>query len=84
MDSETYAPETIKRMFDDRGLSISEWARANGFRREDVYGVLSGRLKGRRGIGHEIAIALRIKAEPPENSDFLGLVSSQSPKGEAE
>lgn len=55
-------PTDVRRLFVDNGVSITEWATAHGFRREVVYGVLSGRLRGHRGEAHKIAVALRLKA----------------------
>lgn len=61
MITETYERDEVKQMFEEEGISVSEWAQRQGFRREDVYAVLNGRLKGKRGVGHRIAIALRLK-----------------------
>jgi len=51
----------VRQSFVDRGISISDWAEARGFRRESVYAVLSGRVTGRRGTSHAIAVALGLK-----------------------
>ena len=53
--------EQARLSFTARGELISDWARARGFQRNDVYAVLSGRLKGNTGKGHLIAVALGIK-----------------------
>lgn len=52
----------IRGAFADAGLTVSQWADAHGFRRENVYAVLAGRAKGRRGEAHRIAQALGLKA----------------------
>lgn len=42
-------PEQARRWFEAAGLSISEWAQANGFKRDLVYSLLAGRIRGTRG-----------------------------------
>lgn len=54
----------VKATFEAEGISISEWARDHGFNVITVYRVLSGRVKGKRGEAHKIAVALGIKEEP--------------------
>lgn len=54
-------PEEVKREFERAGTSIREWAKANGFDFQAVYGVLNGRFKGGRGNSHRIAVALGLK-----------------------
>lgn len=54
----------IRKEFEDRGETISAWAMANGFQPSEVYGVLSGRIKGVRGKAHEIAVCLGLKENP--------------------
>lgn len=62
--------EKLKQMFEGHGLSITEWAEARGFRREQVYAVLNGRATGRRGASHRIAVALGLKTVPMEVLDI--------------
>jgi gp16 family phage-associated protein len=52
----------VRNAFETAGLTVAEWADAEGFRRENVYAVLAGRSKGRRGESHRIARALGLKA----------------------
>lgn len=52
----------VRANFDAQGLVVTEWANAHGFKAEDVYLVLSGRTKGRRGQAHLIAVALGLKS----------------------
>lgn len=52
----------VREAFVNSGLAVSDWAATNGFRREDVYAVLAGRTRGRRGEAHRIAQALGLKA----------------------
>lgn len=53
--------ESIKRLFAERGLSISEWARRHSFSPTLVYQVLDGERKCLRGQSHKIAVALGLK-----------------------
>lgn len=55
--------EQLRSAFEQAGVSVSDWAAAHGFRRENVYAVLSGRAKGRRGQSHRIAAALGLKPQ---------------------
>ncbi len=54
-------PEQIQREFEERGETLSDWAAQNGYDRTYVYRVLSGSIRARRGIGHEIAVKLGLK-----------------------
>ena len=56
----------VKAIFAAHGQSIAGWARSNGYRPSDVYQVLDGRAKGRRGRSHEIAAKLGMKPPPVE------------------
>lgn len=60
----TECRETVKRSFHARGESLSTWARARGFKPEEVYAALSGRTIGRRGRAHKVAVALGLKPDP--------------------
>lgn len=60
----TKTPEQVKADFAARGIPISQWADQHGFRRSDVYRVLNGYTPCKRGLPHEIAVKLGIKAEP--------------------
>ena len=53
--------EEIRREFALRGLSISEWAREQGFSAALVYQVLGGKRRALRGQSHRIAVALGLK-----------------------
>ena len=59
----------VKKDFDLNGITITSWATENGFRDFDVYKVLNGQSKARRGIGHQIAIALGMKPKPENQSN---------------
>lgn len=57
--------ERRRARFEAEGISVAEWARSHGFRARTVYAVLRGELKAKRGISHQIAVALGVKS-PPE------------------
>ena len=54
-------PIQVKQVFSENGLSISEWARENGFSQVLVYQILSGKRKPTRGESHRIAVKLGLK-----------------------
>lgn len=56
------SPEQIKREFEEKGLSFTQWAEENGYAREYVSRVLNGSICATRGKGHEIAVKLGLKA----------------------
>ena len=68
-----------KALFDAAGIPISDWAAANGFARENVYAVLDGRLKGKRGEAHRIAVALGLKRGIPTLSANEDLFTPPTP-----
>lgn len=55
-------PEQVRAEFDLRGISISTWAKANGYPTALVYQVLRGKKPCRIGMSHEIAVKLGLKA----------------------
>jgi gp16 family phage-associated protein len=59
--TKTKAHQQAREKFSRSGLSISDWARENGFNRSLVYEVLAGRKKCHRGDSHRIAVMLGIK-----------------------
>jgi gp16 family phage-associated protein len=54
--------DEIRKKFYLEGKPISSWADEHGYRRFDVYRVLSGISKAKRGIGHRISVELGLKA----------------------
>lgn len=56
-----YTGERVKELFQATGVAISTWAEANNYTRHQVYMVINGQFKGRRGTSHEIALALGMK-----------------------
>jgi len=55
---------SFKAGLEEQGVSIANWAKSNGFNVRTVYAVLQGQIKGKRGIGHKIAVAAGLKAKP--------------------
>ena len=58
--------EKLKQVREDfyrRGVNMAEWARDHGFSPPEVYSVISGRSKAKRGTGHRVAVALGLKKE---------------------
>ena len=64
--------------FENRGLVVSSWARSNQFSPDLVYGVLAGRLRGRRGEAHRIAVALGLKPNVSQPDEPFAEPSSRS------
>ena len=62
-------PSEAKQWFLDRGISITTWAQQHGFPRSVVYAALAGRTKGSRGDAHEVAIALKLKPIPVDDTE---------------
>ena len=54
-------PQEARDELQRKGISVSQWAAANGFTVNMVFEVLSGRKKGIRGEAHNIAVKLGIK-----------------------
>lgn len=61
-------PSEIRQWFFENGISVTEWARVNGFQRAVVYAALEGRTRGCRGQSHAVAVALGLKKRPNESS----------------
>lgn len=54
-------PNEVKQELLQRGLSIANWARQNGFSPELVHQVLNAKKLPIRGKSHEIAVKLGLK-----------------------
>ncbi len=67
------ALEQARDWFFQNGISISDWAVAQGFRRELVYAVLGGRIHGCRGEAHRVAVALGLKPSGDSGSVVAGV-----------
>jgi gp16 family phage-associated protein len=53
--------EQVKQNFQQRGITFTQWAKENGYTRNEVYRVLNGQAKALYGRGHEIAVKLGMK-----------------------
>ncbi|KAB2928812.1 MAG: DNA-binding protein [Dechloromonas sp.] len=53
--------EQVKTEFRQKGITITGWARSNGFTRLAVHRVLNGEAKCYRGKAHRIAVLLGLK-----------------------
>lgn len=56
--------EQLKARFQAEGQTVAGWARENGYGHMQVYQVLNGTVKGKYGMGHEIAVKLGLKPAP--------------------
>lgn len=54
-------PEQVKKSFREQGKTIKDFAAERNFPEMQVYRVLNGTIKGTRGRGHQIAVALGLK-----------------------
>lgn len=54
----------VKKALSDQGKTLKQFAIEHNFEPNDVYRVMSGARKGLYGQGHEIAVALGLKANP--------------------
>lgn len=52
---------SVRAEFNEAGITIAGWARANGFARMTVVDVLLGRRDGHYGEAHRVAVALGLK-----------------------
>lgn len=53
--------DRLRQEMTEAGISQSAWAKANGFSRQQVADVLTGRRLCLRGKAHEVAVALGLK-----------------------
>lgn len=53
--------QEVRNEFIYKGISITSWARANGFNQATVSQVLSGKNTATRGKGHAVAVLLGLK-----------------------
>lgn len=55
----------VRKAFEESGVSVSEWARENGFSAGLVYAVLQGKRQCIRGQSYRIAVALGLRQGQP-------------------
>lgn len=53
--------EEVKKWLSEQNITVSQWARENGYNNIDVYRVLNGQAKCLYGRGKEIARKLNIQ-----------------------
>lgn len=63
--------EEIRSEFERQGLTVKCWALHHGFEPSEVYAMLAGRTRGRRGRAHDLAVALGLKADPAGREEAL-------------
>ena len=73
-------PEIVKKEFRHRGLSISGWAKRNGFSQALVYQVLSGKRAPVRGESYRIAVHLGLVDGREEGYEDLESALKQKQK----
>ena len=54
-------PDQVKADFEAIGKTVAAWALQHGYEPQEVYKVLNGQAKCKRGKGHDIAIKLGLK-----------------------
>ena len=57
------AADEFRKSLIDQGITLKEWAKARDYNPEYCSRVLTGLVKGTRGKGHDIAVAMGIKAD---------------------
>ena len=57
-------PDQFRKSLIDQGITHKEWAEARGYDAEYCSRVLTGMVKGVRGKGHEIKVAMGLKVDP--------------------
>lgn len=55
------SPDKFREQLLKNGVTLKKWAEDRGYNPEYCSKVLNGMVKGTRGIGHEIAVAMGIK-----------------------
>lgn len=73
MSEKLLDPSRARKLFEESGASVAEWARVRGFSCVLVYQVLDGRRKCLRGQSHRIALALGLKKGVETDMEVLSL-----------
>lgn len=58
--------EDVLKQFELEGVTVKEWSNTHDFNPVNVYAVLAGRTRGRRGEAHRIAMELGLKPRVSE------------------
>ncbi len=61
-------PAQVKQSLRDKGITLTQWAKDNGYSRFAVYRVLNGLDKAHYGKAHEIAVKLGLKDDEADTS----------------
>nr|MCP5016075.1 DNA-binding protein [Ketobacter sp.] len=72
-------PNDIREKFQADGITITQWANENGYKRHAVYRVLGGFDKAHYGQAHEIAVKLGLKDLEESADNALGFDTTQPP-----
>lgn len=64
MSQNLRTPADARMWLDRHGVTVTQWARANGFEPTVVLALLSGRTRGRWGMAYSAAVALGMKSAP--------------------
>ena len=64
MTTQAMTSDQVKAHLSAQGKTVKQWAAEHNFDLETVYKVLQGVRKCNYGKGHEIAVALGLKAKP--------------------
>ena len=57
------AADEFRKSLIDQGITLKEWAEARDYNPEYCSRVLTGLVKGTRGKGHDIKVAMGLKAD---------------------
>lgn len=66
------SPEQVKQRLRMQGVTITQWAAAHGYTRNEVYRVLNGQAKAHYGKAHDIAVALGLKLADAQPTTLVG------------
>src|SRR5262245_16177633 len=77
--------EDVRAWLDLHGVTISDWARAHGFKPSVACALLSGRTRGRWGAAYRAAVVLGLRSSPqPGDASPLQRQGPSSPRDESE
>jgi gp16 family phage-associated protein len=69
MSTTIRTPEEARAWLSRHGVTITEWARARGFKPAVVAALLAGRTRGRWGEAHDAAVALGLREAPQADEE---------------
>ncbi|ERL56164.1 DNA-binding protein [Psychrobacter aquaticus] len=68
-DAAPITANQFRKSLIDQGITHKEWAEARGYDPEYCSRVLTGMVKGTRGKGHAIKVAMGLKIDPKATSE---------------